>query len=94
MLENINSSDGIWRMIVEEEAKCNFAYIILGPPVKPPRLVVPSDLQMGWEEIPAYFCASTETGRDLIHQTVKKVLLPVHSLEVYMRPTKTPKRSQ
>ena len=47
MLANINLSDGIWRMIVEEEAKCNFSYTTPELPGTPPRLVVPSDLQMG-----------------------------------------------
>ena len=94
MLAEIDLSDGFWRMIVEEEAKWNFAYVIPDPPGTPPRLVVPSALQTGWAENPAYFCVATETGQYLIHHKVEqKVLLPIHSLEIYMRPTKTPKRS-
>jgi hypothetical protein len=94
MLSKIDLSDGFWRMLVEEEAKWNFAYVMPDPPGSPIRLVVPSALQMGWAESPAYFCAATETGRDIIHRAVEsKIELPPHVFEEYMRPTKLPKRS-
>ena len=48
---------------------------------------------MGWTEIPAYFCTETKTGRDLIHEKFQQtVLLPNHSLEGCMWPTRTPNR--
>ena len=67
MLAKIYLSYGLWRMIVEEEAKWNFSYVMTELTDMPPSLVVPSALQMGWSESPEYFCAATETGRDLIH---------------------------
>jgi hypothetical protein len=94
MLSKIDLSDGFWRMLVEEDAKWNFAYVMPDPPGSPVRLVVPSALQMGWAESPAYFCAATETGRDIIHQSVaSKQDLPPHVFEKYMHPAKKPKRS-
>ena len=94
MLAKIDLSDGLWRMIVKEEDRCKFVYVMPYPPGTPASLVVTPDLKMVWVEIPAYFCAATETGRDLIHQTVEQTfLLPIHSLEGCMRPTKTPERS-
>jgi hypothetical protein len=94
MLSKIDLSDGFWRMLVEEEAKWNFAYVLPGPPDSPIQLVVPSALQMGWAESPAYFCAATETARDIIHQAVETGQeFPEHVFEEYMNPTKKPKRS-
>jgi hypothetical protein len=82
-------------MLVEDNAKWNFAYVMPDPPGSPVRLVVPSALQMGWAESPAYFCAATETGRDIIHQSVEtKQELPPHQFEEYMHPAAIPKRSK
>jgi hypothetical protein len=50
--------DGFWRMDCEEGEEYNFAYVLL-------HLVVPTSLQMGWVESPPYFCAATETARDI-----------------------------
>jgi hypothetical protein len=51
------------------------------------RIVVPSALQMGWAESPAYFCVATETGRDIINLLLRgKVNLPEHPLETFMAP--------
>ena len=81
MLAKIDLSDGFWRMIMEKEDKWNFAYVMPDRPGTPPRLVVPSDMQMEWSESPAYFCVATETGQYLIDQRVEqKVLLPIHTL--------------
>lgn len=80
---------------MEDNAKWNFAYVMPDPPGSPVRLVVPSALQMGWAESPAYFCAATETGRDIIHQSVEtKQELPPHQFEEYMHPAAIPKRSK
>ena len=94
ILAKIDLLYGFWWMIVEEEAKWKFSYVILDPPGTPPCLVVTSALQIGWLVIPAYFCATTETGQDLTNQTAEqKVLLPVHSPEGCIRLTNIPKRS-
>ena len=44
------------------------------------RLVVPTSLQMGWVESPAYFCAASETGRDVASRYAEMKLgsLPPH----------------
>ncbi len=34
-------------------------------PGEPTRLIVPTSLQMGWVESPPYFCAASETARDV-----------------------------
>ena len=41
------------------------------------KLVVPTSLQMGWVEFPPYFCALSETGRDVAEQYIET---PVGSL--------------
>jgi hypothetical protein len=95
MLSKIDLSDGFWRMLVEEEHKWNFAYVMPDPPGDPVRIVVPSALQMGWAESPGYFCAATETGRDIIQGLVAdEVPLPPHCLEEYMHPATSAKRSR
>jgi hypothetical protein len=43
----IDLSDGFWRMIVDEDQKWNFCYVMPDPPGSPIRIVVPSALQMG-----------------------------------------------
>jgi hypothetical protein len=70
MLAKIDLSDGFWRMLVAEDQQWNFAYVMPDPPGAPIRIVVPSALQMGWAESPAYFCAATETGQDIIQGLV------------------------
>jgi hypothetical protein len=91
----IDLSDGFWRMIVEEQQKYNFCYVMPDPPGAPIRIVVPSALQMGWAESPAYFCAATETSRDIIHWLItEKIPLPPHPMEAYMKPGDSVPRCQ
>ncbi len=52
-------ADGYWRMVVEPDARWNFAYVMPSAEGQPIRLVIPRALQMGWNESPAYFCATT-----------------------------------
>ena len=66
MLENINLSDGLWRIIVKEEAKWKIFYVMQDPTDTPHHLVIPLSLQMGWVESPAYSCTAKDTGQDLI----------------------------
>jgi hypothetical protein len=90
-LSKVDLSDGFWRMIVEPSQKWNFCYVMPDPPGSPVRIVVPSALQMGWAESPAYFCTATETGRDIIQWLVDaKVDLPVHPFEKFMIPDPLP----
>jgi len=95
MLSKIDLSDGFWRMIVNDESKWNFAYVLPGLPGRPIRLVVPSALQMGWTESPGYFCAATETARDIIQGlTESAVELPPHEFEPFMTPEHPAKRQR
>jgi hypothetical protein len=95
MLSKIDLSDGFWRMLVENDAKWNFAYVMPNPPGSPVQLVVPSALQMGCAESPAYFCAATETGCDIsIQESIAtEKQLPPHIFKAYMHPAQPPKRS-
>jgi hypothetical protein len=65
-LSKVDLLDGFWRLLVEPVQKWNFCYVVPDPPGSRVRIVVPSALQMGWAESPAYFCTATETGRDII----------------------------
>jgi hypothetical protein len=95
MLSKIDLSDGFWRMLVQKTSIWNFAHVMPDPPGHPTRIVIPSALQMGWAESPSYFCAATETGRDVIQGLVStKIQLPPHCLEHYMHPAKSAKRSK
>jgi hypothetical protein len=81
----IDLSDGFWRMIVEENSKWNFCYVMPDPDGSPTRIVVPSALQMGWAESPPYFCAATQAGRDVIEYLIDEGFdLPPHPLESYI----------
>ncbi len=44
-------------------------------------MVVPTSLQMGWIELPPYFCAASETGRDVGKQYIKTAVgsRPAHN---------------
>ena len=57
--------DGFWRLQCKEGEEWNFAYVLPDKVVEPTRLVVPTSLQMGWIESPPYFCAASETARDV-----------------------------
>jgi hypothetical protein len=57
--------DGFWRLDCQEGKEWNFTYVLPQPEGNPVRLVVPTSLQMGWVESPTYFCAASETARDV-----------------------------
>jgi hypothetical protein len=84
----VDLANGYWRMIVEERSRWNFAYVLPGLPGAPTRLVIPSALQMGWNESPAYFCAATETARDVAQHWIDgDKALPAHPMEPDTEPT-------
>jgi hypothetical protein len=91
-LSKVDLSDGFWRLLVEPDQKWNFCYVMPDPPGARVRIVIPSALQMGWAESPAYFCAATETGRDIIDLLLREDIdLPEHPLEEFMAPKDTPR---
>jgi hypothetical protein len=87
LLAKVDLSDGFWRIIVDPKQRWNFCYIMPDPKGAPIRVVVPSALQMGWQESPGYFCTATETGRDIVEWLVaEKIQLPAHPFEHFMLP--------
>jgi hypothetical protein len=83
-------ADGYWRMVVEPDARWNFAYVMPSRPGEPIKLVIPRALQMGWNESPAYFCATTETVRDVAQKWIDEgVALPEHPMEAFTAPNET-----
>ena len=93
MFAKIDLSDGFWRMLVAEDDKWNFAYALPGTPDGPARLVIPHALQMGWTESPGYFCATTETGRDIMQALIDEgTLCPPHTMDIFMEPSAPARR--
>ena len=93
MFAKIDLSDGFWRMLVAESDKWNFAYVLPGLANDPIRLIIPHALQMGWTESPGYFCAATETGRDIMQALIDAgTLLPPHALDAFMTPSAPARR--
>jgi hypothetical protein len=81
----IDIKDGYWRMRVCNEGKWNFTYTL--PPLSPTHeliLVICLALAMGWLDSPPFFCAVTETARDIMHEYEAIPDLPPHPLEHHM----------
>ena len=89
LFSKLDIKDGYWRMVVPEEAEWNFAYVLPKlQPDDPVQLVIPSSLQMGWCDSPAYFCAASETARDVAETLTNTEIgsLEQHPLEHYLIP--------
>ena len=75
----LDVKDGFWRMIVSDADAWNFCYAIPNLDPDTPRdnthIVVPNSLQMGWTESPPFFCAASETARDVIQQLLTSISL-------------------
>ena len=90
LFSKLDIKDGFWRMVVSEEDAWNFCYII--PNENPSaslddtKIVVPNALQMGWCESPPFFCAASETARDVISSLLRSDKLPPHAFENLMLP--------
>ena len=54
--------DGFWRLVCEEGAQYNFAYVLPQEKGCPPKIVIPTSLQMGWIDSPPYFSEASETA--------------------------------
>ncbi|MEM7495226.1 MAG: hypothetical protein AAF471_03635 [Myxococcota bacterium] len=83
--------DGYWRVMVEPDRAVNFAFVIpRTDDNQPVELFVPYALQMGWRESVPYFCAVSETGRDVAQELVSKAAsLPAHRFESATLPPST-----
>jgi hypothetical protein len=88
MFAKIDLSDGFWRMLVAEDDRWHFAFALPGTDNGPVSLVIPHALQMGWTESPGYFCATTETGRDIMQALIDgRTVCPPHAMELFMDPS-------
>ena len=91
MFAKLDIKDGFWRLIVNDVDAWNFCYIIPRDTstkhtnMDDLQIVVPNCLQMGWCESPAFFCAASETARDII-SSLLKTPLPAHPFEHRMLP--------
>ena len=94
LFSKLDVKDGYWRMVVAEEDEWHFAYVLpKASPEEPTQLVIPSSLQMGWCDSPAYFCAASETARDVAEELAATTVgsLPPHPLEgMLLRPQDWP----
>jgi hypothetical protein len=84
--------DGFWRLDCKKGQEWNFTYILPSSHVanpKNPTLVVPTSLQMGWIESPAYFCTASETARDVATLYMESAIgsLPHHKFCHYTQVT-------
>ena len=85
LFSKLDIKDGFWRMAVSNEDAWNFCYVL--PQFEPVhniedvRIVVPNCLQMGWCESPPFFCAASETARDVIDALLQELCLPAHPME-------------
>jgi hypothetical protein len=87
----IDIKDGFWRMAVNDENAWNFCYVLpsksKNATLDDTEIVVPNSLQMGWCESPPFFCASTETARDVMERFIQNnTQLPDHKFETLMLP--------
>ena len=75
--------DGFWRLNCRDGEEWNFCYVWPQKPGEPARLVVPNSLQMGWVESAPYFCAASETARDVAVEYIETEVgsLPQHKFE-------------
>ncbi len=75
--------DGFWHLNCQKGEEWNFCYLWPQAPGAPTRLNVPSSLQMGWVESPPYFCATSETARDVAVEYIETDIgsLPQHKFD-------------
>jgi hypothetical protein len=72
--------DGFWRLDCEVGEEWNFCYVLPSSFGSDDIvLVVPTSLQMGWIESPPYFCAASETARDVAALYAERPLDGQHS---------------
>ena len=86
LFTKVDLKDGYWRMCVNSDDAWNFAYVLPGgAPGDPVQLVIPEALQMGWGESPPFFCAATETARDIAqHNFDTNKVMPSQPMEEIM----------
>ena len=75
-------------MVVNPDEAWNFAYVL--PRLSDDeeiQLVIPDALQMGWSESPPFFCAATETARDIADANFRNdtPMEPQHNEDIVMK---------
>ena len=81
----IDIKDGYWRLRIRKDHEWNFVYTL--PKLSPEQetiLAICLTLAMGWIDSPPYFCAVTETARDIIVLYESEDHLSPHPLEQLM----------
>lgn len=91
LFSKMDIKDGFWRLRVSEADAWNFVYVLPSTSdttnLDEIELVVPRSLQMGWCESPPFFCAASETARDIIEELFQEgTPLPKHPLEHHAVP--------
>ena len=66
LFSKIDLLDGFKGMKVPEDQKWNFSYVMPDKEGERTRIVVPSALQMGWCQSPAFFCTATEAAKEVM----------------------------
>ena len=84
----LDITDGFWRVMCKIGQEYNFAYVLPNHPGEPVEIVIPAALQMGWCLSPPFFCAASETARDVAASYACEPVgaLPEHPLEDMMMP--------
>ena len=79
--------DGFWRVAARDGEEWNFCYVLPRADGDPIQIVVPTSLQMGWIESPTYFCAASETARDVSVDYIETPVgtLPPHKFEYHTK---------
>ena len=80
----LDIKDGFWRMVCAVVEEWNLAYILPNHPEAPTKLVIPSDLKMGWTLSPCLFHVESETARDVAESYAQMFLghfRSIHSRE-------------
>ena len=88
MFSKIYIKYGFWYLVVQLGKNLNFADVIPDKNGSCTRLVLTKSLHMGWCKSPPFFCAETETARDVVEQYLQQPpeFLKPHPLEDYMLP--------
>ena len=75
--EKWDIKDGFWRIDCKEGDEWNFLYVLPQNPGMSITLVVSTLFQMGWTELPPYFCTVSETGRYVSEQYIETPVGPL-----------------
>lgn len=66
LFAKLDIKDGFWRVVMNENDRWNHAYVLpQRHPGEDVLIVIPTSIQMGWTLSPPFFCAATETARDV-----------------------------